>query len=183
MYTYYIADDEDRIVLYDRVKANLEVMQEVMPQYADYKITRTSKTIVSYKGAFYFDDDEEYLAMVAADEQAYIQALYMTRSDFFDGTIKAWGAGEDELYVVINTILTTLSIPELQKKIALNNYSNALNFYRKHTLFTLLSNVPIPLGEGITVIITPEQWDLFFEETAKRNPNAYMALLPPQAGE
>jgi hypothetical protein len=73
--------------------------------------------------------------------------------------------------------MATLPISDLEKKVALNNYKNALNFYRKHTLFTLLSGTPLPMG-GQTVVITSEQWDRFFDETNKRNPNAYRELLP-----
>ena len=33
---------------------------------------------------------------LAQQERERIQELYMTRSDFFDGTMEAWGVGEDE---------------------------------------------------------------------------------------
>jgi hypothetical protein len=101
----------------------------------------------------------------------------MTRSDFFDSTIKAWGANSDDLLPVINGILENLPIPDVEKKIAINNYKNALNFYRRHALFTLLSGVPITIG-GHTVTITAAQWDRFFDKTNKRDPDAYKELLP-----
>ena len=103
----------------------------------------------------------------------------MTRSDFFDGTIKAWGVNGDDLLPVIETLINSLNITDVEKKIAINNYKNALNFYRKHALFTLLSNVPIPIASP-PVVITATQWDKFFDETAKRNPDAYKELLPEE---
>lgn len=111
-------------------------------------------------------------------EQARIQALSMTRSDFFDGTIKAFGVDSDDLLVAIEAVLDTIQIPEIEKKVAINNYKNALNFYRKHPLFTVLSDVPIPVGQNVTIQITSEQWDKFFDETDKRNLDAYKELLP-----
>lgn len=110
-------------------------------------------------------------------EHEYIQTLSMTRSDFFDNTIKAWGVNEEELLPVVTSILDTLPITDIEKKIAINNYENALNFYRKHALFTLLSGIPITIGE-MTITMTAEHWDSFFVEVNKRNPDAYKELLP-----
>lgn len=110
-------------------------------------------------------------------EHQRIQNLSMTRSDFFDGTIKAFGADSDELFLVIKKILDSLEVGTSEKKIALNNYRNALNFYRKHSLFTLLSNIPIQISQDLTVTITSEQWDNFFDQTDKKNPEAYKELL------
>jgi hypothetical protein len=104
----------------------------------------------------------------------------MTRSDFFDGLIKAFGIDEDDLLPVLQQILETLEITEVQRKIALNNFKNALNFYRKHDLFTLLSGVTIPVTQEFSITINAEQWDKFFDETDKKNPDAYKELLPQE---
>lgn len=174
---YYI-ESEGKIVLFDRVKKNLKAsVSKYYPQYTGLAIESTDKEIIAFEGKYYLEDDEEYLALITAKEQERISELFMTRSDFFDGTIKAFGADGDDLLQVVGTVLGTLPITDLEKKVALNNYKNALNFYRKHTLFTLLSNVPLPIGES-PVTITSEQWDRFFDETSKRNPEAYKELLP-----
>ena len=109
-------------------------------------------------------------------EHARIQALSMTRSDFFDNTIKAFGMDEADFRPVVENILTVLGVDNIARKIALNNYENALNFYRKHTIFTLLSGVEIPLGETLKVKIEAEQWDRFFDQADKRNEEAYKIL-------
>jgi hypothetical protein len=101
----------------------------------------------------------------------------MTRSDFFDNTIKAWGADSEDLLSVVKSTLGALGISDIEKKIAINNYENALNFYRKHTLFTLLSGVPITIGDR-TIVISEGQWDRFFDRVDKRDPGAYQELLP-----
>ena len=73
-----------------------------------------------------------------------------------------------------------MQISDIEKKVAINNYKNALNFYRKHPLFTLLADVPIPIAENVTITITSEQWDKFFDSIDKKDPDAYKYLLPPQ---
>ena len=109
-------------------------------------------------------------------EKERIQALYMTRSDFFDGFIMAFNLGQSELRAIVEQILNSINITDVEIKVALNNYDNALNFYRKHTLFTLLSAVEIPINEEMTLVFTSDIWDKFFDETNKRNPEAYKEL-------
>ena len=52
--------------------------------------------------------------------------------------------------------------------------------YRKHDLFALLSGVTIPISEQLSITIEAEQWDKFFDETNKKNPDAYKELLPKE---
>lgn len=124
------------------------------------------------------DNREEYEAELVEQERERIQSLSMTRSDFFDGTIKAFGADSEDLLKAIEYVLAGLEITDVDKKVALNNYKNALNFYRKHPLFTMLSDVEIPVSESVSITISSEQWNRFFDETDKKNPEAYKELLP-----
>ena len=135
------------------------------------------------------DNTQEYKAQQAQKEAERIQELSMTRSDFFDATIKAFGADESDFLPIVENILTqipeTLQIMEdvpnsIAIKIALNNYKNAAGFYRKHPLFMILSNVPIQISETLTITITPKQWDKFFDEMSKKNTEAYKELLPSE---
>lgn len=121
--------------------------------------------------------DPNYEEKQTQKEKERINKLSMTRSDFFDAMIKAFGVDSDELFIVIENILDALEISTTEKKIGLNNYRNALNFYRNHSLFTLMSNIPIRLDENTTITISSEQWDKFFDETDKKNPEAYKELL------
>lgn len=130
--------------------------------------------------------DPDYEEKQRQKEKERIQTLSMTRSDFFDGTIKAFGADDAALLQIVQTVIGQTEMSDTEKKIAVNNFKNALNFYRKHPLFTILSGVPIPMPTNVTVVITEEQWDRFFDETNKRNPDAYKELLPdvePEAEE
>jgi hypothetical protein len=95
-------------------------------------------------------------------EHERIQALSMTRSDFFDGMIMAFGLDSKELRVIVENVLGSINITPVQIRVALNNYDNALNFYRKHTLFELINNVKIPVNETTYLLFTPEIWDGFF---------------------
>ena len=115
---------------------------------------------------------------IALQEKERIQELSMTRSDFFDGTIMAWGIGQDELLVLIQGLLATLPIEDVKKLIAINNFKNALNFYRKHDLFKMLVNIPIQLTETIQVILTDESLDKFFDEVDKGNKATAWQYLP-----
>lgn len=115
----------------------------------------------------------------AEREKERIQELYMTRSDFFDGTIRAFGLDDEGLLqIIIAYFAGSNDYDELQEKIAINNFKNALNFYRKYPLFNMLGGVPLPISETETITITSEQWDNFFNETDKGNPEAYKELLP-----
>ncbi|MBR4982223.1 MAG: hypothetical protein IKY94_06665, partial [Lachnospiraceae bacterium] len=107
-----------------------------------------------------------------------IQELFMTRSDFFDGTIDAWGVGEDELLFLVQRMLTGLPLENNQKLKAINNFKNALNFYRKHDLFKMLIGTPIQLTETTQVIITEENLDKYFDEVAKGNKETAWQYLP-----
>lgn len=111
-------------------------------------------------------------------EKARVQELSMTRSDFFDGTIQAWGVGQDELLVLIQALLATLPLPDVKKLIAINNYKNALNFYRKHDLFKMLVGMPIKLAENIQLVIEDEHLDKFFDEVSKGNKETAWQYLP-----
>ena len=114
----------------------------------------------------------------AIKEKARIQELFMTRSDFFDGTIDAWGVGEDELFFLVQRMLTGLPLENKQKLKAINNFKNALNFYRKHDLFKMLIGTPIQLTETTQVIITEESLDKYFDEVTKGNKATAWQYLP-----
>lgn len=123
-------------------------------------------------------ENPNYEEEQAAKEKARIQELSMTRSDFFDGTIRAWGLGQNELLVLIQNLLETLPIDNVMKLIAINNFQNALNFYRKHELFIMLVGVPIKLGDNKMLIITEECLDKFFDEVDKGNKATAWQYLP-----
>ena len=145
-----------------------------------YNLDKVEETQEEYvlDGEEYVLKDEEYEAKQEAKEKARIQELSMTRSDFFDGTIMAWGIGQDALLVLIQGLLATLPIEDVKKLIAINNFKNALNFYRKHDLFKMLVNIPIQLTETIQVILTDESLDKFFDEVDKGNKATAWQYLP-----
>ena len=163
----FIAKNNDLIILAKDTQEELEQALEFMV-YTDIE-----ETDIEYElyGGKYLTPKE-----IETKEQERIQSLSMTRSDFFDGMIMAFGTDSEDLLSAIQNVLNNLSIDEVQKKIAINNYKNALNFYRKHDLFKLLSNIPIEIGEFF-ITITGAQWDRFFDETNKKNPEAYKELL------
>lgn len=158
---YYIEKDNN-IKLANEDKQIILNTLICRPELKDLPILETEKNIVYFIDKFYFEDDEEYTERKAQAERERIAELSMTRSDFFDGMIMAFGLDSRELRVMIENILNSINITPVEIKVALNNYDNALNFYRKHTLFTLLNNVPIEIGE-YTLIFTSGIWDKFFD--------------------
>lgn len=172
---FYIQQDE-KIVLYDEDKQKLQDTISVMPQYQGLEIKEVEEGYVVYD--FELMTVEEMEAKQAQKEKERIQELFMTRSDFFDGTIMAWGIGQDELLVLVQGLLATLPIEDVKKLIAINNFKNALNFYRKHDLFKMLVNIPIQLTETIQVILTDESLDKFFDEVNKGNKATAWQYLP-----
>jgi hypothetical protein len=166
----YYVEDNNKIVLFDEDKHKLQDTIAFMPQYKNLEIKEVQDGYVIVD--FELMTIEEKEQREQAKERERLDALFMTRSDFFDATIKAFGADENDLLTLISSVLSTLPLSDIEKKIALNNYKNALNFYRKHTLFTLLSDVEIPISAEQSIIITSEQWDKFFET------KDYKELLP-----
>lgn len=140
---------------------------------------------VEYTEDEYILDGEEYVLKdeVWEEKQALIEKerileLKMTRSDFFDGTIMAWGVNEKLLLPLIQNMLLALQLDEKLKLKALNNFENAQNFYRKHDLFKMIVNIPLQLTDSIQVIITDEHLDKFFDEVDKGNKDTAWEYLP-----
>jgi hypothetical protein len=168
----YYTIQNNGLLIADTEQALLRFYDNILVLPSDYE---KGKYIVQDNQLVLNPDFEEELAQ---QERERIQELFMTRSDFFDGTIEAWGVGEDELLVLVQTLLATLPIENVQKLKAVNNFKNALNFYRKHDLFKMLVNIPIQLTETIQVILTDESLDKFFDEVDKGNKATAWQYLP-----
>ena len=158
---YYIQQD-NKIILSDSDKQRLQnTISFTMPQYKDLEIKEVEEGYVIYN--FDLMTVEEKEEKEAQKERERLDERYMTRSDFFDGFILAFNLGQVELREIVEQILNSINITDVEIKVALNNYDNALNFYRKHTLFTLLNGVEIPINEDITLVFTSNIWDKFFD--------------------
>lgn len=145
-----------------------------------YNLDKVEETQDEYvlDGEEYVLKDEAWEEKQAQKEHERIQELLMTRSDFFDATIKAWRMRDKELLALIENLLQTLPIDEVTKMIAINNFENAQNFYRKHDLFAIIVNIPIQLTETTQVIIKNEHLDRFFDEVNKGNKATAWQHLP-----
>lgn len=157
----FYVEDNNKIVLFDEDKHKLQDTIAFMPQYKDLEIKEVQEGYVIVD--FELMTIEEKEQREQAKERERLNALYMTRSDFFDGFILAFNLGQTELRAIVEQILNSINITDVEIKVALNNYDNALNFYRKHTLFVLLNNVEIPISEDITLVFTSDIWDKFFD--------------------
>lgn len=166
----FIAKNNDLIVLAKETREELEQALQFMVYTS---IEETDVNYVLHNGQYLTEEEIEI------KEHERIQELSMTRSDFFDGTIMAWGIGQDELLLLIQGLLATLPIEDVKKLIAINNFKNALNFYRKHDLFKMLVGIPIQLTDTQRIIIQNEHLDKFFDEVDKGNKETAWQYLPP----
>lgn len=158
---FYIQQD-NKILLFDEDKQRLQnTIDFTMPQYQGLEIKEVEEGYVIYN--FELMTVEEKEEKEAQKERELLDKLSMTRSDFFDGMIMAFGLDSKELRVIIGKVLGSINITPVQIRVALNNYDNALNFYRKHTLFTLINNVQIPIDETMYLLFTDDIWNKFFK--------------------
>ena len=149
----FIAKNNDLIIL---AKDTREELEQALIMMVYTSIEETDIEYQLYDGQYLTPEE------IAAKKRERLDELSMTRSDFFDGMIMAFGLDSKELRVIVENVLGQINITPVQIRVALNNYDNALNFYRKHTLFTLLNNVPIELPE-VVLIFTSDIWDKFFD--------------------
>lgn len=154
----FIAKNGDLIIL---AKDTREELEQALIMMVYTSIEETDIEYVLYGNSYIPKEEAEKIEREKEKER--ILNLFMTRSDFFDGFIMAFGLGQTELRAIVENILNSINITDVEIKVALNNYDNALNFYRKHTLFTLLNNVEIPITEEMTLVFTSDIWDKFFD--------------------
>lgn len=183
----FVEENDDRIT--DKF---IEITEEYHQQLLDeasngLEIVSDNITVFTAKPNLYFvneqglwekKNEEDYESEQAQKEKERILELFMTRSDFFDGTIMAWGVDEAALLPLIESMVNSMPLDDRLKLKAMNNFKNALNFYRKHDLFNLLVNIPLQLSESVQVIITDEHLDKFFDEVAKGNKDTAWQYLP-----
>lgn len=171
------------------INPNTHVVNKWDDSEINYKRLATGKYgVVLFEGEVQQSDvdgllyDKEFCPMKTDEEKAQeehnrIQTLSIGRSDFFDATIKAFGLDENDLAIPIeNAIKLVPQITEIDAKIAMNHFRNAKDFYRKHLIFTFLEQAPLIIDEK-TIKINSQQWDKFFDEFNKNNPDAYKELL------
>lgn len=147
---YYILDN-DKIALFDENKENLNNTIAFMPSYQKLKILETDKHIVEFNGAFYFEDDEQYLTLLEEKEKARISEISLTRADVFEALILARGLTKQMLRAYIEQDET---LSEIEKALYLNRFDDALEFYRKHPAIDFIAQ---------KLNISAENMDKFFD--------------------
>ena len=150
----FIAKNNDLIIL---AKDTREELMEALELMVYTSIEETNVDYQLYNGQYLTPEEIE------VKERERLDELSMTRSDFFDGMIMAFGVDSKELRTIVENILGQINITPIQIRVALNNYDNALNFYRKHTLFTLINGVNIPINETTYLLFTSDIWDKWFD--------------------
>lgn len=116
----------------------------------------------------------------AAEDKKILETISITRSEFFNGMILAFGLGEDEIIPILEQLAEKKKIGDIKKKLLLNVVKNESVFYRKYEMFSLLSDTPIQISKKQTVEIKSEQWDNFFKRLNVCDEDAYKELLPKE---
>lgn len=154
--------------------ANIEVSYEIFNAYLE-----DNRKVVYHSDLNEVVLNPDYEKIIAREEAERITHLSVSKSDFFDATIKAFGLDDNDLLPVVTKIINEAEVTKIVKKIALNNFKNAKDFYRNHEIFYAIQNKPLDITEGFTVTITAEQFDKFFDvANSPDKANAYKELLP-----
>lgn len=170
----FIAKNNDLII---SAKDTKEELEQSLKRMAYTSIEETDTAYIYHNGS-YFTQEE-----LARLEHERIQKLSVTKSDFFDATIKAFGLDDTDLLPIVASIIAQVEVPEVMKKIALNNFKNAKDFYRNHEIFNIIAGQPIVVNDDLTITITSEQFDRYFDKASQHDPEAYKELLPIMSTE
>lgn len=102
----------------------------------------------------------EYENILAEREAERISKLSMTRGDMFEALILAFGKDKNDIRLMVENLP---DLTEVERKLYLNRFDEALNFYRSHPAVDLL---------GAMLGISKERMDKFFDT------KDYKDLLP-----
>lgn len=151
---------------------NIEVPKELFDAYVE----EPEKYVWSGEGIVI---NPNYEQEQADKERARIDSLTVTKADFFDATIQAFGLNDTAVETIINQVLSSGNYDEKTKMIALNHFKNAKDFYRNHELFKVLSDTEIKVSDTISITITSTQFDNYFINANKPDTKttAYLALI------
>lgn len=102
----------------------------------------------------------DYEEIIRKKEEERISNLFMARGDMFEALILAFGKDKNDIRVMIENLP---DLTEVERKLYLNRFDEALNFYRSHPAVDLL---------GAMLGISKERMDKFFDS------KDYKDLLP-----
>ena len=102
----------------------------------------------------------DYEEIIRKREEERISNLFMTRGDMFEALILAFGKDKNDIRTMIENLP---DLTEVERKLYLNRFDEALNFYRSHPAVDLL---------GAMLGISKERMDKFFDS------KDYKDLLP-----
>ena len=102
----------------------------------------------------------DYEEITRKKEEERISNLFMTRGDMFEALILAFGKDKNDIRAMIENLP---DLSEVERKLYLNRFDEALNFYRSHPAVDLL---------GAMLGISKERMDKFFDT------KDYKDLLP-----
>ena len=131
---------------------------EVEVDYDDYTNNPDKYIYDKAKQEIVLNPDYEEIKRKKEEER--ISNLFMTRGDMFEALILAFGKDKNDIRAMIENLP---DLTEVERKLYLNRFDEALNFYRSHPAVDLL---------GAMLGISKERMDKFFDS------KDYKDLLP-----
>lgn len=131
---------------------------EVEVSYNDYTNNPDKYIYDKTKQEIILNPDYEEIKRKKEEER--ISNLFMTRGDMFEALILAFGKDKNDIRVMVENLP---DLTEVERKLYLNRFDEALNFYRSHPAVDLL---------GAMLGISKERMDKFFDS------KDYKDLLP-----
>ena len=131
---------------------------EVEVDYDDYTNNPDKYIYDKVKQEIILNPDYEEIKRKKEEER--ISNLFMTRGDMFEALILAFGKDKNDIRAMIENLP---DLTEVERKLYLNRFDEALNFYRSHPAVDLL---------GAMLGISKERMDKFFDT------KDYKDLLP-----
>ena len=153
----YIQVDKNSVVAWSD-KPFEGVTHEVDIDYDDY--TNNPDKYIHDKDKQEIVLNPEYENILAEREAERISKLSMTRGDMFEALILAFGKDKNDIRLMVENLP---DLTEVEKKLYLNRFDEALNFYRSHPAVDLL---------GTMLGVSKERMDKFFDT------KDYKDLLP-----
>lgn len=153
----YIQVDKNNVVAWSD-KPFEGVTHEVDIDYNDYTSNPEKYIYDKTNQEIILNPDYEDILRIKEEER--ISNLFMTRGDMFEALILAFGKDKNDIRLMVENLP---DLTEVEKKLYLNRFDEALNFYRSHPAVDLLGTM---LGVG------KERMDKFFDT------KDYKDLLP-----
>lgn len=101
--TYYILNEEEKIVLFDEDKQKLENTLLFTPQFSKEDIKTTTREIVEFEGNYYFATSKEYKDLKTKADAEKLARYSLTKREVFLAIYQDKGITPEQIRAQIST--------------------------------------------------------------------------------